>query len=147
MDGGPLFFDHLNRRSRCATNAPRQRMSTTDDDLFAPYDDADDRDGQLVYQRTEEDDAEMAALFRALSDPKRIAIIYTLSHGEMSGVELQEALSLSQSGLAYHLKHLIDTGFVSARPEGRKTYYSLDSLGRMRLLAAMADFSRVHVNV
>ena len=49
---------------------------------------------------------EQAKVFKALCDPKRLAILEQLRSGEKCACVLQETLDLTQSGLSYHMKIL-----------------------------------------
>ena len=66
------------------------------------------------------------ALFHALSDETRIAILEMLDEGEKCVCELQDRLDAAQSRLSFHLKVLKDAGFVTDRREGRWSYYDLN---------------------
>ncbi|GAB2318712.1 metalloregulator ArsR/SmtB family transcription factor [Alkalibacterium sp. s-m-22] len=69
--------------------------------------------------------SEVTDLFKALSDPGRLKIIYTLSDSEMSVTELAESLEVEQSSLSHQLKILKNVRLVGVRREGRKRVYSL----------------------
>ena len=73
---------------------------------------------------------EQAKVFKALCDPKRLAILEQLRSGEKCACVLQEPLDLTQSGLSYHLKILCDSGIVVSRQEGKWTHYRLSAAGR-----------------
>ena len=73
---------------------------------------------------------EQAKVFKALCDPKRLAILEQLRSGEKCACVLQEPLDLTQSGLSYHMKILCDSGIVVSRQEGKWTHYRLSSSGR-----------------
>ena len=66
-----------------------------------------------------------AALFHALSDPRRLRILDLLRSGEQCVCELQSALDCGQSLLSFHLKNLLDAGLVAMRREGRWSHYRL----------------------
>jgi len=66
-----------------------------------------------------------AALFHALSDETRLAILEMLRGGERCVCELQADLDAAQSRLSFHLKVLKDAGLVTDRREGRWSYYTL----------------------
>ena len=72
---------------------------------------------------------ENAKVFKALCDPKRLAILEQLRSGEKCACVLQEPMELTQSGLSYHMKILCESGIVASRQEGKWTYYWLDSSG------------------
>lgn len=67
------------------------------------------------------------ALFHALSDETRLALLDRLKDGEQCVCELTDAMKAAQSRLSFHLKVLKDAGLVEDRREGRWMYYSLNS--------------------
>jgi ArsR family transcriptional regulator len=69
--------------------------------------------------------ADAAALFHALSDETRLAVLEMLGGGERCVCDLQDALDAAQSRLSFHLKVLKDAGLVTDRKEGRWSYYTL----------------------
>ena len=73
---------------------------------------------------------ESAKVFKALCDPKRLAILEQLRNGEKCACVLQEPMDLTQSGLSYHMKILCDSGLVDSRQEGKWTHYRLSGEGR-----------------
>ena len=73
---------------------------------------------------------ENARVFKALCDPKRLAILEQLRSGEKCACVLQEPMDLTQSGLSYHMKILCDSGLVASRQEGKWTHYRLSDAGR-----------------
>lgn len=74
--------------------------------------------------------AQDAKIFKALCDPKRLAILEQLRRGETCACKLQEPLALTQSGLSYHMKILCESGLVLARQEGKWTHYRLSPEGQ-----------------
>ena len=77
---------------------------------------------------------EDAKVFKALCDPKRLAILEQLRSGEKCACVLQEPMELTQSGLSYHMKILCDSGIVTSRQEGKWTHYRLSASGGERAL-------------
>lgn len=73
---------------------------------------------------------ESAKVFKALCDPKRLAILEQLRSGEKCACVLQEPMELTQSGLSYHMKILCDSGLVERWQEGKWTHYRLSESGR-----------------
>lgn len=71
-----------------------------------------------------------AKVFKALCDPKRLAILEQLRSGEKCACVLLGPLDLTQSGLSYHMKILCDSGLVTSRQEGKWTHYRLCDAGR-----------------
>ena len=76
------------------------------------------------------DHQENAKVFKALCDPKRLAILEQLRSGEKCACVLLEPMDLTQSGLSYHMKILCDSGLVTSRQEGKWTHYQLSRTGR-----------------
>ena len=70
--------------------------------------------------------AEFVPQFKALGHPTRAAIVEQLLGGERCVCEITAQLGMSQPLVSHHLALLRDTGFVCARGEGARTYYSLD---------------------
>ena len=70
--------------------------------------------------------AQLAELFRALSDPSRVKIVAVLTSGEMNVGALAEAVGISESAVSHHLRGLRQMRLVRARKEGRQVFYSLD---------------------
>lgn len=90
-----------------------------------------------------------AKVFKALCDPKRLAILEQLRGGEKCACVLQEPMDLTQPGLSYHMKILCASGLVSSRQEGKWTHYRLSASGRenaVQLLLALTtpDEDREH---
>ena len=77
-------------------------------------------------QITEQQAAEMAELFRTLSDPTRIRIIGTLLHGEINVGTLARNVGVSESAVSHQLRTLRQMRLVQARKRGREVYYCLD---------------------
>jgi ArsR family transcriptional regulator, arsenate/arsenite/antimonite-responsive transcriptional repressor len=66
----------------------------------------------------------LAARFRALSDPTRVAIVNRLASTEECCVcDLNAAFDLSQPTISHHLKVLRDAGLVESRRLGTSAYY------------------------
>jgi ArsR family transcriptional regulator len=69
--------------------------------------------------------AQATALFHALSDETRLAIVGRLRQGERCVCDLTDQLDAAQSRLSFHLKVLRESGLVDCRREGRWAYYWL----------------------
>jgi len=90
---------------------------------------------------------EEAALFRALGDPARVAILATLARNdhEVCVCDFADGLELNQSTISHHLKILKDAGLVTSVRRGTWGYYSLASDVRDRLSAALSSVLPVGV--
>jgi DNA-binding transcriptional ArsR family regulator len=65
------------------------------------------------------------AVFRALADPTRRAMLDRLRERESSVGELAEPFAMSQPAVSQHLKVLSEAGLVRARRDGRQRLYRL----------------------
>jgi ArsR family transcriptional regulator len=70
--------------------------------------------------------AQVAELFRALSDTSRVRVIASLAEGETNVGKLAEAIGLSESAVSHHLRILRQMRLVRADKRGREVFYSLD---------------------
>ena len=88
-------------------------------------------------------EAAAAAVFAALADPNRRAILAALAAaGPSTATELTAALPITRQGVTKHLALLAEAGLVATQPgEGRRILYRLQS-GPMQVaqqfLAALA---------
>ena len=106
---------------------------------------------------TEEGVERLVALGRALSDPIRVRMLSMMAEGRSccdfsaSGVpveegeegicvcEFEEAFSMGQSKVSYHVKKLKDAGLVKEERRGKWAFYSLDREAASGLLGEAAD--------
>ena len=70
-----------------------------------------------------------ARVFKAFCDENRLMILEMLRSGEKCACVLLEKLNIVQSTLSHHMKILVESGIVSARNQGKWTYYSISSEG------------------
>jgi ArsR family transcriptional regulator len=107
---------------------------------------------------TEEGVERLVALGRALSDPIRVRMLSMMAEGRSccdfsaSGVpvtegdegicvcEFEEAFSMGQSKVSYHVRKLKDAGLVREERRGKWTFYSLDREAASGLLGDAADY-------
>jgi DNA-binding transcriptional ArsR family regulator len=74
------------------------------------------------------------AVFRALADPSRRAILERLTRGEAAVKELTARFDISQPAVSQHLAALRKAGLVSERREGRLVYYRVEPKGLRPLI-------------
>ncbi len=77
------------------------------------------------------------SLFKSLSEPVRLRILNLLDRGvrdkgELCVCDLMAVLGLPQSTVSRHLGRLARSGLVTARRQGRWTYYRLARSGEIR---------------
>ena len=75
-----------------------------------------------------------AKIFKAFSVAIRLEILDLLKDGEECACVLLEKLDLTQSGLSYHMKILVESGIVTARDEGKWVYYTISEQGRQKIV-------------
>ena len=78
---------------------------------------------------------DLAATFKALGDPTRVAIVNRLTKVESVCVcDLTAAFELSQPTISHHLRILRDAGLVEVERRGTWAYYALvpDAIERLR---------------
>ncbi len=82
-----------------------------------------------------------AKVFKALCDPKRLAVLEQLRGGEKCACVLLEKLDMGQSGLSYHMKILCESGIVDSRQEGKWTHYRLSENGRQYAISLLQQIA------
>lgn len=68
-----------------------------------------------------------ASVCKGLADPKRLLIINSMRHGEVSVGQICNDLDLPQANVSQHLAVLRDKGLVISRKDGQRVYYRLTS--------------------
>lgn len=84
--------------------------------------------------------AALAAGFKALADPTRVAIVNRLAAaaaGEVCVCDLTDAFDLGQPTISHHLKVLREAGLVAAARRGKWAYYRIEPDALARLGAAL----------
>ncbi len=69
--------------------------------------------------------ASVAAMFNALSDPLRLAILQTLCDGPRCVSEIVAEVGTSQANVSKHLKKLVVSGVLTPEADGRNVFYQL----------------------
>jgi ArsR family transcriptional regulator, lead/cadmium/zinc/bismuth-responsive transcriptional repressor len=70
--------------------------------------------------------ADTAETFRALGDPSRAKIVFSLLQQELCVCDLAAVCDLSESATSQHLRILRALRVVKVRRSGRMAYYSID---------------------
>ena len=86
-----------------------------------------------------EDRGAYAALFHALAEPTRLALLEHLATGEHRVRDLVDHMHLAQSTVSKHLACLRDCGLVRVRAEGRSSWFCLADPSRLSDLMQAAD--------
>ena len=64
-------------------------------------------------------------LFKAISDPTRISILFSLKGEALSVTDLTKILDMSQSAVSHQLRVLRDSNLVVNKKIGKEVYYRL----------------------
>jgi len=70
-------------------------------------------------------ESKVSKLFKTLSDPTRIKILYLLNDKALTVTEIHTKLNMSQTAVSHQLKVLRDINLVKAKRDGKNIYYSL----------------------
>ena len=89
---------------------------------------------------------EQAKVFKALCDPKRLAILEQLRSGEKCACVLIDEMDMPQSSLSYHMKILCDSGIVTSREEGKWTHYQISKQGSEKAIELLKEITAVTGN-
>lgn len=98
-----------------------------------------------IYEISSLDDEKITRLseiFKALSDPTRLNIIYALSQDSLCVCDIAQVLDMTQSAISHHLRILRNLKLVKFRKEGKMVIYSLDDDHVLELFRQGLD----HVN-
>lgn len=80
-----------------------------------------------------------AHLFQALAEPTRLAIVQHLASGPHRVRDLVSHMGLAQSTVSKHIAFLHECRLLTARPEGRATWYALAEPELLRGLITAAE--------
>jgi len=81
----------------------------------------------------------VAARFKALSDPRRLALLSALQGGERTVTELAETTQRPQPNVSQHLASLTRAGLVDSRREGTRVFYRIADPYVLRICDAVCD--------
>src|SRR5690625_3128127 len=80
-------------------------------------------DKKVLHPVIEQD---VANLFKALSNPTRIKILFLLKQETLTVTEISNQLNISQSAISHQLRELKLVRLVKGKKRGRKVIYELD---------------------
>jgi len=88
----------------------------------------------------ERDFGDEAAIFKALADPHRLAILATLARApdEVCVCDFTAGLPLNQPTVSHHLRILRESGLITCERRGTWVYYRLATDASARINAALA---------
>lgn len=88
---------------------------------------------------SEKDLIELSNIFKALSDPTRLNIIYVLSKSSLCVCDIATILDMSQSAISHQLRLLRDLNLVKYIRRGKLVIYSLDDEHVLRIFEQGLD--------
>ncbi len=91
---------------------------------------------------SEDDIAEMAARFKAISEPSRVKILLALTDGELCVDHICEVVGGTQSAVSHQLKILKDNRILKCRRDGKKVLYSVAD----NHIMIMMEMAKEHCN-
>jgi len=83
----------------------------------------------------------LAKLFKLLSDPNRIRILFAIGKDKKSVSEIMNETSLSQTLVSFHLRPLRESGIVATERKGPFIYYSVSEPVLIDLLISLSGVS------
>ncbi len=78
-------------------------------------------------------------IFKAISDPTRLKILYLLQDGELCVCEIINVLEKPQSTISHHLNVLKKADFIQGRKEGLWIHYQLTNPKLLELIDNLTD--------
>lgn len=82
---------------------------------------------------------QVAALFRALSEPMRLKILRRLSRNEASVGEIVADVGGTQANVSKHLAILLGSALLGRRKEGTRTFYAIKDPSILRICSIVCD--------
>lgn len=89
---------------------------------------------------------ENARVFKAFCDETRLMVLELLKSGEKCACVLLEKVNVGQSTLSHHMKILVESGIVTARKEGKWTYYSISNSGSQHAVVLLKQLTAIVVD-
>ena len=93
---------------------------------------------------SEDDLAELAARFKAISEPSRLKILLALSCGELCVEHLTQAVGGNQSAVSHQLKTLRDHRIIKCRRAGKQVIYSIADGHVLTMISAAKEHLNCH---
>ena len=103
-----------------------KQINNSSDTCEVPFVDAEKVAAVRGVMKPEAVFASMAEIFKALSDPTRVRILYALSVRELCVCDLANLFGRSSSLVSHQLRLLRHMKLVKFRKAGKIAYYSLD---------------------
>ena len=102
--------------------------------ITMPHDHGQEIEKILDKLPTQEECAQVAEIFKQISDGSRLRILCLLCHCEECVSNIAAAMEMSDPAVSHHLKLLRGSGLIVSRREGKEVYYKLADTAQAQLL-------------
>lgn len=85
----------------------------------------------------------IANVFKAFCDEKRIRILKFLQDDEKCACHIIEYMDMGQSVVSYHMKILLESNMIVSRQEGKWIYYSLNKEGASQAILLIDKIMKI----
>ena len=90
-----------------------------------PHDHGQNIDVVLAKLPSMDECAQVAEVFKQISDGSRLRILWLLCHCEECVSNIAAAMDMSDPAVSHHLRLLRKSGLIVSRRDGREVYYKL----------------------
>ena len=128
--GCERLSEELTLEQVCNYTEPMPKPATTpsapaDDACEARYVDRERVEKVLLVLGDRRDAGNVANVFRAVSDPTRVAILQAVAEASLCNCDLAAILGISESAVSHQMRELRLMKLVTAERRGRMVYYTL----------------------
>lgn len=102
--------------------------------ITMPHDHGQEIEKILDKLPTQGECAQVAEIFKQISDGSRLRILWLLCHCEECVSNIAAAMEMSDPAVSHHLKLLRGSGLIVSRREGKEVYYKLADTAQAQLL-------------
>ena len=102
--------------------------------MALPHDHGHNGDYMAAHIPQEDMFAEVASVFRQLSDGNRLRLFFILCHTEECVINLSAMMKMSSPAVAHHLKSLKTAELIVSRRDGKEVYYKAADTEKARAL-------------
>ena len=99
-----------------------------------PHDHGQNIDMILAKLPNQDDCAQVAEVFKQISDSSRLRILWLLCHCEECVSNIAAAMDMSDPAVSHHLKLLRKSGLIESRRDGKEVYYKLADTEQAQLV-------------
>lgn len=99
-----------------------------------PHDHGQNIDIVLAKLPGQDECTQAAEIFKQISDPSRLKILWLLCHCEECVRNIAAAMDMSDPAVSHHLKLLRKSGLIESRRDGKEVYYKLADTEQAKLV-------------